>query len=88
MLINNLSNIRTGVHMRRKIELTDEIIKEVKKHKNGIWIRKLARNLKEPVSTIHKYVTLKDYAGKYLKVKKMPQELGGHLIIKLKRGRK
>jgi hypothetical protein len=70
--------------MKERVELTDKILKEIKKHKHGIWIRKLARNLEEPVSTVHKYVMMKDYAGKYLEMKKAPQELGGHLIVKLK----
>jgi len=73
--------------MKRRVNLTDKILKEVKKHKRGIWIRKLARNLKEPVSTIHKYVTSEDFSGKYLNTRRTPQELGGHLIIKLKKPR-
>ena len=68
-----------------KPELVKKIIKEVGKYPNGIWIRKLARVLKEPVMTIHKYINREDYCGKYLVFKRRKQELGGHLMIKLKR---
>ena len=69
-----------------KPELVKKIIKEVGKHQDGIWIRKLARILKEPVMSVHKYVNREDYCGKYLILEKRKQELGGHLIIKLKKG--
>lgn len=69
-----------------KPELVKRIIKEVGKHPKGIWIRKLARALREPVMTIHKYVNREDYCGKYLILERRKQELGGHLIIKLKEG--
>ena len=67
-----------------KPELVKSILKEVKRHPDGIWIRKLARNLKEPVMTIHKYVSRDDYARKHLKIERRPQDLGGHLMIKSK----
>jgi len=69
-----------------KPELVNKILKEVGKHPNGVWIRKLSRILKEPTMTIHKYVNRKDYCGKYLVIEKKSQELGGHLMIKLKKG--
>jgi hypothetical protein len=82
-----------GVHeMGRKFgpyrkNLTDKIIKELKKHPNGIWIRELARILKEPVTTVHKYVSKTEhgYPGEFIEiVEKLPRKLGGHKKIKLK----
>ncbi|MFQ5647751.1 MAG: hypothetical protein ACE5GI_07795 [Candidatus Aminicenantales bacterium] len=71
-----------------KPELIDKILNELKKTPKGIWIRKLSRNLNEPVATIYKYVCREDYCGKYIITKKSPQELGGHLILKLKKRNK
>lgn len=69
-------------------ELTRKILKELTKHPEGIWIRKLARILNEPLMTVHRYVTLKEkgYPGERIDlVKQLPQELGGHIMIRLKR---
>lgn len=71
-----------------KPKLIKKILNEVKKHPKGIWIRKLARVLNEPVMTIHKYINREDYAGRFVKTELKPHELGGHLIIKLKRVKK
>jgi hypothetical protein len=60
--------------------LVERILKEIGKHPDGIWVRKLSRILKEPVMTIHKYVTREDYAGRHIKMEKRSQELGGHVI--------
>lgn len=62
-------------------------MKELKKHPSGIWIRELARKLKEPVTTVHKYVTETEhgYPGKFIEViEKLPKKLGGHKKIKWK----
>lgn len=67
-------------------ELIKRILNEVKKNPNGIWIRKISRNLNEPLATIYKYILREDYCGKYIITKKSPQELGGHLMVKT-RGR-
>lgn len=69
-------------------ELVKKLLRELAKYPKGIWIRKLARNLDEPVMTVHRYVTLqKDgYPGEKIKiVKQLPTELGGHIMIRLKR---
>jgi len=68
-----------------KPELIKKILNELKNHPKGIWIRKLARVLNEPVMTIHKYINREDYAGRFVKTELRSHELGGHLIIKLKR---
>ncbi len=65
-------------------ELSEKILEELKKHPEGLWVRKLARLLDEPVMTVHKYVTKEGYLKRYLKVKKLPKEEGGHLMIKIK----
>jgi len=67
-----------------KPELVEKILNEIKKNPNGIWIRKLSRNLSEPLATIYKYMLRKDYCGKYVIVEKYSKELGGHLMVKLK----
>ncbi len=67
-----------------RIKLSDKILEELKKHPEGIWVRKLARILNEPVMTVYKYVTRDDYLGRYLITTKLPKEEGGHLMIKLK----
>lgn len=72
----------------RREDLVKSILRRLKKCPDGIWIRKLARELEEPVMTIHKYVNRKDYVGRYVEKKKQPKELGGHVIIKLKKVRK
>lgn len=75
----------------RRRDLVKRIFKELEKHSEGIWIRKLARILDEPVMTVHKYVTRNGngYPGEKIEiVQKLPQELGGHVMIKLKKVRK
>ena len=74
----------------QKLKLVKEIKEELLRHKKGIWIRKLARELDEPVSTVHKYVTSdkEGYLGNRIEiVKQLPQELGGHIMVRLKRKR-
>lgn len=69
-------------------ELVKKILKELRKYPKGIWIRKLARELRAPISTVHKYVTTqeKGYPGEKIEiVKQLPAELGGHIMIRLKR---
>ena len=71
----------------QKPELIKKIMDELKKHPEGIWIRKLARILDEPVMTVHRYVTVKDegYPGDKIEIiEQLPQELGGRMIIKLR----
>lgn len=72
----------------QKPKLTKEIFEELSRNPKGIWIRKLARELGEPVSTVHKYVTTdrEGYPGERIEiVKQLPQELGGHIMIRLKK---
>ncbi len=74
----------------QKPKLIKGILEQLVSHPKGIWIRKLARELDEPVSTVHKYVTTdKDGypANKIEIIKQLPQELGGHIMIKLKRSK-
>jgi len=69
-------------------KLVEKILKELNKNQEGVWIRKLARKLNAPKSTVHKYVTINEngYPGEKIKIiKQLPQELGGHIMIKLKR---
>jgi len=69
-------------------DLVKKILRKLEDHSEGIWIRKLARELKEPFPTVHKYVTTEEngYPGEKIKIiKQLPQELGGHIMIKLKR---
>ncbi|MFQ6119543.1 MAG: hypothetical protein ACE5KE_06630 [Methanosarcinales archaeon] len=69
-------------------ELAKKILRELAKYPQGIWIRKLARNIKEPTATVHRYVTIKKhgYPGEKIEiVKKLPTEKGGNIILKLKR---
>ncbi len=68
--------------------LVKRILRELEKTHKGIWIRKLSRNLNEPVATIYKYIIRDDYCGRLINVKKSPKELGGRMIIKLKVGKK
>lgn len=68
-----------------KPKLIRKILDEVKKNPNGIWIRKLSRDLNEPLATIYKYVLRDDYCGKFIKTEKAPRELGGNMMIKLKK---
>jgi len=68
-------------------KLVEKILKELNKNQEGVWIRKLARKLNAPKSTVHKYVTTEEngYPGEKIKIiKQLPQELGGHIMIKLK----
>ncbi|MBU0899135.1 MAG: hypothetical protein KKB03_01770 [Nanoarchaeota archaeon] len=67
-----------------KPELIEKILNEIKKNPDGIWIRKLSRKLNEPLATVYKYVLREDYCGKYITTEKSPQELGGHLMVKIK----
>ena len=67
-----------------KPSLIKKILKELSKNPKGLWIRKLSRNLNEPVATVYKYVTRDDYCGRFITVKTKPKELGGHMMIKLK----
>ncbi len=72
----------------QKQRLIQKIIERLEENPKGIWIRKLARELDEPVSTVHKYVTSdkEGYLGSRIEIiKQLPQELGGHIMIKLKR---
>lgn len=72
----------------QKPKLVKKIQEELITHPKGIWIRKLARELDEPVSTVHKYVTTnkEGYLGERIEiVKQLPRELGGHIMIKLKK---
>lgn len=72
----------------QKPKLVKEILQKLINHPKGIWIRKLSRELDEPLSTVHKYVTTnkEGYPGERIEiVKQLPQELGGHIMIKLKR---
>lgn len=71
-----------------KPDLIKRILNELKKYPEGLWIRKLARILNTPTMTIYKYITRKDYVGKYIEIERKPKELGGHVMIKLKKGRK
>lgn len=66
--------------------LVKKILDELKRNSECIWIRKLSRNLNEPVATVYKYVIRDDYCGKYVTIERRSQELGGHLMIKLKSG--
>lgn len=72
-------------------ELVKKILRELVKYPKGIWIRKLARNIREPGATVHRYVTINKngYPGEKIRIiKQLPRELGGHIMIKLKRSRK
>lgn len=69
-------------------DLVKKILNEVAKHPNGIWIRKLARILNEPVMTVHKYVTTDErgYPGEKIEIAdELPTERGGNIIIRLKK---
>lgn len=69
-------------------KLAEKILRELAKHPKGIWMRKLARNIKEPTATVHRYVTIdKDgYPGEKIEiVKRLPTERGGNIILRLKR---
>lgn len=68
-------------------DLVDKIMRELKKHPKGIWIRELSRILNEPLTTVHKYVNEVEsgYPGKFVEiVEELPPKLGGHKKIKLK----
>lgn len=71
-----------------KPTLVNKILNELRKNPKGLWIRKLSRNLNEPVATVYKYITRDDYCGRFITVKAKPKELGGNMMIKLKRGKK
>lgn len=77
-----------GVKGPKRPELVKKILKELTKHPEGIWSNKLARIIKEPRATVHKYVTTPEhgYPGERIEIiKRLPQELGGHIMIRLKR---
>lgn len=68
-------------------DLVNKILKKLREHSEGIWIRELARELREPVTTVHKYVTETEdgYPGQFIEIiESLPQKLGGHKKIKLK----
>lgn len=72
----------------QKPKLVKELMEKLEENPKGIWIRKLARELDEPISTVHKYVTIdkEGYPGERIEiVKQLPRELGGHIMIRLKR---
>ena len=74
----------------RKPDLALKIISVLKQNPNGIWIRKLARLVDEPTSTVYKYVTTYSdgYPGeKILVLKKHSAEMGGHIFIRHRRKR-
>jgi len=66
--------------------LAQEILDKLEEYPDGIWVRKLARELNEPVMTIHNYVLRKDndYPGKFVEIveRLMPEE-GGHVKLRL-----
>ncbi|MBI2675256.1 MAG: hypothetical protein HYX24_02265 [Candidatus Aenigmarchaeota archaeon] len=66
-----------------KKEIIKKILKLLNDNPKGVWLRKLAREIKEPLPTVNKYVKRPDYAGQYIIVEKFPKELGGHLMLKL-----
>jgi len=69
-------------------ELVKKILNEIAKYPKGIWIRKLARILNEPLMTVHKYVTTdeKGYPGEKIEIiEELPAERGGHILLRLKR---
>lgn len=77
-----------GIKGPKRPELVKKILMELKKHPDGIWGNKLARIIKEPRATVHKYVTTTEhgYPGEQIEiVKKLPAELGGHIMIRLKK---
>ncbi len=77
-----------GVNGPKRPELVKKIFKELIKHPEGIWSNKLARIIKEPKATVHKYVTTSKYGypGEKIEIiKELPQELGGRIMIRLKR---
>lgn len=72
----------------QKPRLSGKILRKLAKHPEGIWIRKLARELSEPISTVHKYVTTDErgYPGEQIEImKQLPAELGGNIMIRLKK---
>lgn len=63
-------------------DVIKKILKELNANPKGLWIRKLARMIKEPVPTVYKYITRPDYVGRFVLIEKLPKELGGHMMIK------
>lgn len=79
-----------GVKGPKRPELVKKLLKELSKRPEGIWSNKLARIIKEPRATVHKYVTTTEYGypGEKIEIiNQLPQELGGNIMIRLKRGR-
>ena len=77
-----------GIKGPKRPELVKKILKKLSRHPKGIWSNKLARMIKEPRATVHKYVTTTEYGYPGEKteiIKELPQELGGHIMIKLKK---
>jgi len=77
-----------GVKGPKRPDLVKKILKELAKHPDGIWSNKLARIIKGPRATVHKYVTTTEhgYPGEKIEiVKELPTEMGGNIIIRLKR---
>ncbi len=66
-----------------KKDVTKKILRVLQDNPKGIWIRKLARQIKEPLATVYKYVKRQDFAGQYIIAEKFPKELGGHTMLKL-----
>jgi len=76
-----------GTKGPKRPELVKKILKELIRHPEGIWSNKLARMIKEPRATVHKYVTTTEhgYPGEGIEIiKELPQELGGNIMIRLK----
>lgn len=68
-------------------DLVNKVLNKLRKYPEGIWIRELARKLREPVTTVHKYITETEdgYPGQFIEIiESLPRKLGGHKKIKLK----
>lgn len=66
-----------------KKDVTKKILRVLQDNPKGIWIRKLARQIGEPLATVYKYVKRPDFAGQYVVMEKFSKELGGHLMLKI-----
>jgi hypothetical protein len=68
-------------------DLTKKILDELSRRPKGVWLRKLARTIDEPVATVHRYVTVhrEGYAGSHVVMSKpAPKERGGHIFVRLR----
>lgn len=68
-------------------ELTKKILDEVARRPEGVWLRKLARAIDEPVATVHRYLTVdrEGYAGARVVLSRpAPKEEGGHVLVRLR----